>query len=420
MDKIIRNIVEIIFISIALLMGITTAFIIVNDGGNTIEFIVENETYQTVSTMDFSSVFIDASYIQFNSTGFYVSSPNSIDISLSFVNDDIGGAFDGEKILSFTADVSSGFVWFNISGFIPGTGYLVNKDTVSHASVTANASGFISFSNSVWSDHDFDVYQIGTGNAPPYDPSNPSPSNNANDMLVSSDLSWTGGDPDGDDVSYDVYFGTSNPPVKISGNQSQTSYLLGSLSYDTQYYWRIVSWDEHGAKSLGSTWTFRTEGGLDTTPPEIGDLTHDFSSPIDISIGWMNISVEVTDDVGVNEVFLQMENPDTTIDNISMSQGPGDLYFYNNTFILYGDYMYSIWVNDGSGNGNTSSEESFSLFANWDINMDRVCNTLDLVAVSNIYGITGDVGWIREDVDNNGQIQVLDITIIATHYGITY
>jgi len=36
--------------------------------------------------------------------------------------------------------------------------------------------------------------------------------------------------------------------------------------------------------------------------------------------------------------------------------------------------------------------------------------------VSNRYGETGNYGWIREDVDNNGQIQVLDIIFVSNHY----
>jgi hypothetical protein len=40
----------------------------------------------------------------------------------------------------------------------------------------------------------------------------------------------------------------------------------------------------------------------------------------------------------------------------------------------------------------------------------------DLMLVSNHYGETGASGWIREDVDNNGAIQVLDLVFAADHY----
>jgi hypothetical protein len=128
----------------------------------------------------------------------------------------------------------------------------------------------------------------------------------------------------------------------------------------------------------------------------------------------------VTDDGEVTGVYLRVEKPDLSTENISMTPGSGDLYYSNNTFILPGDYTYSVWAHDGGGNGVSSSEESFTLYANWDINMDRVCDNLDLVAVSNIYGSSGGAGWVREDVDNNGIIQVLDITITSNNYGSSY
>ena len=53
---------------------------------------------------------------------------------------------------------------------------------------------------------------------------------------------------------------------------------------------------------------------------------------------------------------------------------------------------------------------------NWDINLDHDCNILDLIQISNHFDETGDPGWIREDVDNNGVIQILDFVFVSNHY----
>ena len=97
-------------------------------------------------------------------------------------------------------------------------------------------------------------------NQPPYTPSNPSPTNGATEVNINSHLSWIGGDPNQDDTdTYDVFFGTSNPPPKSVSNQTGTTYDPGTMQNVTIYYWRIVSWDNHGASTSGPVWNFTTQ-----------------------------------------------------------------------------------------------------------------------------------------------------------------
>jgi hypothetical protein len=109
------------------------------------------------------------------------------------------------------------------------------------------------------------LWEFTTGlklNTPPNTPSNPSPSNGATNRPITSILSWTGGDPDGDPVTYDVYFGTTSTPPKVVNNSSALNYQPGTLSYDTTYYWIIVAWDNHSASARSTTfdpWNFTTK-----------------------------------------------------------------------------------------------------------------------------------------------------------------
>ena len=103
-------------------------------------------------------------------------------------------------------------------------------------------------------------------NHPPNAPNSPNPKNGATGISIDVTLSWQCSDPDGDTLTYDIYFGTSsNPPLVASGITS-TSYTPGTLSYSTTYYWRVVAKDEYGAITSSETWHFTTEAAPSPPP----------------------------------------------------------------------------------------------------------------------------------------------------------
>jgi hypothetical protein len=125
-----------------------------------VQFVVGNETYKVNATMVFSQIIIDSSYIVFNTSGFFVTAPNSITVTLVFIRNNIGGASNGERVLDYYGSTASGKVWFNLSGFPSGANYTIKRGGVTIASSVANASGYIRFSNSVWgSQQRFQIYQ---------------------------------------------------------------------------------------------------------------------------------------------------------------------------------------------------------------------------------------------------------------------
>jgi len=95
-------------------------------------------------------------------------------------------------------------------------------------------------------------------NLPPAAPTDPNPPNNSTSQQINTQLSWTCTDPETDPLTYDVYFGTSNPPVQVSTGQSVTTFNPGTLAYSTTYYWKIVAHDDHSNTTEGPVWTFTT------------------------------------------------------------------------------------------------------------------------------------------------------------------
>ncbi|UCC79202.1 MAG: hypothetical protein JSW64_13140 [Candidatus Zixiibacteriota bacterium] len=97
----------------------------------------------------------------------------------------------------------------------------------------------------------------GPANNPPAAPSNPSPAHGATDQSTTVQLSWSCSDPDGDDLTYDIYFGTSATPPLVQSNQTATTYNPGTLQPGTTYYWQIIA-DDGTDQTEGSIWSFST------------------------------------------------------------------------------------------------------------------------------------------------------------------
>lgn len=172
---------------------------------------------------------------------------------------------------------------------------------------------------------------VGPVNQPPYQPNTPIPDDGAVDRPITQQLSWSGDDPDGDLVTYDVYFRTSNPPPNVANDQLATSYDPGTLNYDTTYYWQIVSDDNNGSTVDGPIWSFATRS-VPQTP------TADFSfTPINPTTGKI---VQFTD---------ASTDPDGTIVNWSWDFGDREVSYEQNPqhqYMIAGDYSVELTVKD--------------------------------------------------------------------------
>ncbi len=74
-------------------------------------------------------------------------------------------------------------------------------------------------------------------------------------------LTWeTATDPDGDDVSYQVYFDTENPPqITIANQLAISSFTIdNALELETTYYWKVIAKDTEGNTTESDIASFTT------------------------------------------------------------------------------------------------------------------------------------------------------------------
>ena len=140
-------------------------------------------------------------------------------------------------------------------------------------------------------------------------------------VWVGATLSWEGG---GGATSYDVYFGTSDPPDFIR-NQTGTTYdPPGDMNHDTLYYWRIDPRNGAGV-TTGALLSFRTEPEPLSSPDQVTNRSPRKSAQ-GVSVG-VTLSWEDSGGARSYDVYFGTSDPPAFIRNQTGTtyDPPGDL-----------------------------------------------------------------------------------------------
>ena len=129
-----------------------------------------------------------------------------------------------------------------------------------------------------------------TSGSPPSKPSDPNPESNANNVDINQDLSWTCTEPDGDPVTYDIYFATLNEfneHIRSGiphGTSNVPEYDPGLLLENTDYRWCVYAEDKDGG-IYSNAWSFLTGSVSVNVPPNPPNtpVPNDGSTGVDIN-----------------------------------------------------------------------------------------------------------------------------------------
>ena len=96
-------------------------------------------------------------------------------------------------------------------------------------------------------------------NEAPSVPTLTSPTNAATDIALNTKLVWqASADPDGDALTYDVYWGTTNPPTtKVVAAKKVLEYTPSGQSISTKYYWKVVA-NDGSNQTETAVWNYTT------------------------------------------------------------------------------------------------------------------------------------------------------------------
>ena len=213
-----------------------------------------------------------------------------------------------------------------------------------------------------------DIWSFTTrGNVPPNIPSWPNPANGSTGVVpIDTNLSWSGGDPDGDEVKYDVYFGEFDlwdDPPQVKWNQSETTYdPPGELEFSTKYAWKIVAWDEYGLNRSGDKWDFTTEPNI-PPDPAFDPLPEDEATaiPVDVVLHWNGSDPNSGDTIKFDVYFGDVDPP--SISEHNQTENYYDPYGQQD-LTLYKWYYWRIVTWDSQGASSDSGVWKFKTGVN--------------------------------------------------------
>jgi hypothetical protein len=135
----------------------------------------------------------------------------------------------------------------------------------------------------------------------PTSPSNPNPADGEANASINTVLSWECADPDGDYLTYDIYFGDVSPPPFRVASIRQNSYDLDQLP-NGHYFWKILAEDSEGNNTGGPIWSFSVSNQPPDAPVYISPADGEENIGIDFLLTWQCADPD-SDDL-VYDVYL--------------------------------------------------------------------------------------------------------------------
>jgi hypothetical protein len=190
-------------------------------------------------------------------------------------------------------------------------------------------------------------------NNPPNKPSGPSPANGAISVSLTSALSWSCNDPDGDTLKYNVYLGTNSSAPLAASSLKTTSFKPTNLMPNTNYYWRVVANDSKGGETSSEWFGFSTIKTVTNIPPAKPSNPSPAVGAINVSLtsalSWSCTDPNIGDTLKYNVYLGTNSSAPLAASGLKVPS------FHPTNLLPNTNYYWRIVANDGKG-GETSSD----------------------------------------------------------------
>ncbi len=96
-------------------------------------------------------------------------------------------------------------------------------------------------------------------NRPPDTPVLITPEDNSTDLEIEVELTWSGSDPDDDELTYSIeILNDQNSEVLEFSNITDTAYTVTGLLYGLKYFWQVTASDEINEPTRSAVYSFET------------------------------------------------------------------------------------------------------------------------------------------------------------------
>jgi hypothetical protein len=300
----------------------------------------------------------------------------------------------------------TGDVWFQNGGLhtiriqVREDGVEIDQIVISPVTYANNPPGPVSNDNTI----------VPKPAQPPSAPGLPSPNNGATGVDPNATLTWTASGA----TSYDVSFGTSNPPPLVASGTSAASYPPGTMSNGATYFWQVTAHNASGS-TTGAVWTFTTAAAA---PPPPTTPASPNPGPGSAGVGTSPLLAWSSSSATSYDVSFGASNPPPAVatGQTSASYSPAALTAGTT-------YFWQIVAHNASGSA-TGSVWSFTtgsapsdivIYADDSSNTPYGSWTLasDATAADGMKFVTPDNGWSSEDSPLAAPTDYVDATFTA-------